>query len=401
MQTTLACPHCHGDIHLESVLVEQAEARAQAQFLQQQRELEARQRDLDQRQADQDAEIERRLSTEETRLRQRVREELAAANAQKDLELQEKSNRIQQLQLEKGKLLRQQREVEEARAGLDAEIEQRLRAERPRIEETARQRVTEQAELRLAEKDLVIKQLREQAHELQRRAEQGSQQVQGEVQELALESMLRQAHPFDTFEEVRKGELGADLVQVVRNAYGRECGVILYESKRTKAFNEDWVPKLKHDMGLRGAALGVLVTQALPKGVTSHELRDENVIVCSFADVKALSCVLRQSLIRVEAVQTVQANQGGKMQLLYNYLTGAEFKLQLSAIQEAFRQMQDDLSREKKSTLARWKAREKQMNAVLVNLSGVVGSIGGIAGQAVASFDEFEEVAEPAALLED
>ncbi|MEI9912389.1 MAG: DUF2130 domain-containing protein [Bacteroidota bacterium] len=217
------------------------------------------------------------------------------------------------------------------------------------------------------------------ADEMRRKAEQGSMQLQGEVQETALEEMLRTAFPFDLIAEVGKGVRGADCVQVVRNNFGQECGKIIYESKRTNAFAADWIEKLKADMRSQGAEIAVIVTKTMPKDMDGFGIKD-GVWVCSFTEVKALAGVLRDGVVRVFNAAKNNENKGDKMTLLYGYLTSNEFAEQWKAIREGFMSMKLSIQKERDAMEKLWKAREKQLEKVLLNAAHVRGSIEGIAG---------------------
>jgi hypothetical protein len=228
------------------------------------------------------------------------------------------------------------------------------------------------------------------AEEMKRKAEQGSTQLQGEVQELALEDLLRSTFPFDEISEVGKGVRGADCIQTVRNTHGQECGKIIYESKRTQSFSPDWVEKLKADMRSQGAMVAVIVTHAMPKDM-DHFGEKNGVWICSFAEVKALSHVLRDGIIRVSHAAKSQANKGDKMHLLYDYLTSTEFGEQWKAIREGFLSMKQSIQRERDTMERLWKAREKQLEKVLLNAAHIRGSIEGIAGKDAIDIDLLED----------
>ena len=217
------------------------------------------------------------------------------------------------------------------------------------------------------------------AEEMRRKAEQGSMQLQGEAQELALEEMLRSAFPFDDIREVGKGVRGADCIQTVRNSFGQECGEIIYESKRTSNFGQDWIDKLKGDMRSLGAEIAVIVTRTMPKDMDCFGVKD-GVWVCSFSEVKALASVLRDGVIRVFNAAKTQENRGDKMHLLYDYLTSSEFAEQWKAIREGFMSMKISIQRERDAMEKLWKAREKQLEKVLLNAAHIRGSIEGISG---------------------
>ena len=243
-------------------------------------------------------------------------------------------------------------------------------------EKTSKIRKEEQERIQLtvAERDKVIAQLKGQLQEAQRQAEQGSMQLQGEVQELAIEDWLRQNFPLDNIEEIRKGERGADCLQTVNTRQHGNCGTIYFESKRTKHFQPSWLEKFRQDIRDRNADIGVLVTQAMPADMEQMGLRD-GVWICSFEEFRGLSLVLRESLIRLSQAMTAQENRGDKMALLYDFLTGNEFRLQVEAIVEGFTQMQADLNRERNAMQRHWRQREKQIEKVMISTTQMYGSI--------------------------
>lgn len=404
MTNHIHCPKCQHEINIESVLAERIEAEQNAKY-------NARLRDLDQREQGIKAEKENLQSQVRILLEQEKNKLLpqlkASINAEKEAELKnlqtelgEKSKQVADLRKQEGELLRQKRQLEESQAGIDAEIEKRLATERESLVAQLKEKAHNDNALAMKQKDMVIEQMKTQVEDMKRRMEQGSTQLQGEAQELVLEEMLRDTHRFDTIEEIKKGENGADILQVIFNRLGQKCGSILYESKNTKAFSESWVQKLKEDMLLKKADLGVIVTQAMPKGVSTFEQREENLWICSFEHLKALTFVLRAALLRVDEVRIVQANQGEKSKMLYDYLMGNDFKNQLKAVHDTFAAMHASLFKEKKAATANFKKREKEMERIMINLSGIAGSINGISGQTVAEFAEFEVVEEELALLE-
>jgi len=225
--------------------------------------------------------------------------------------------------------------------------------------------------------------------EMKRKSEQGSMQTQGEVQELELESLLQKLYPMDIIEPVGKGVKGADCIQTIRNNFGMECGRIVYESKRTKAFAGDWTDKLKANMLTSKADTAILVTQVLPTGMTRFG-KYEGVLVCTFEDVQALSLLLREQLMAISIAVATQENKGDKMVLLYKFLTGNEFRQQVEAIVEGFSCMKENLDREKKAMSKIWAEREKQIEKVIINTVHMYGNVKGIAGSAVQEIKQLE-----------
>ena len=234
-------------------------------------------------------------------------------------------------------------------------------------------------QLRVKELEKQIEDQKKLVDEMKRKAEQGSMQLQGEVQELALEQMLRAAFPFDEVQEVGKGVRGADCIQTVRNNFGQACGRIIYESKRTKDFGTDWIEKLKADMRSLGADIAVIVTKTMPREMDCFGVKD-GVWICSFSEVKALAAVLRDGVLRVFNAAKSQDNKGDKMHLLYDYLTSTEFAEQWKAIREGFMSMKISIQKERDTMERLWKSREKQLEKVLLNAAHIRGSIEGISG---------------------
>jgi hypothetical protein len=207
-------------------------------------------------------------------------------------------------------------------------------------------------------------------------------QVQGEAQELLLEETLKDRFPGDQIEEIGKGAEGADCVQIIRNQSGKECGKIIYESKRTKGWSNNWIDKLKADMRSKAADVAILVTQTFPKDMDRFGEK-EGVWICSFQEVIGVAHLLRTGIIKVHEAQKMQENKGGKMQMLYDYLTGVEFRGQVEAIAEGFLAMKNGISKERMQMEKIWKEREKQLEKVLLNTSGLYGSVKGIAGASI------------------
>ena len=269
---------------------------------------------------------------------------------------------------------------------LDLQLQKMLLEERGKLSEIIRKEEAEKTSLKETEYQLKNKELEEKLEaqkklvdEMKRKSEQGSMQSQGEAQELLLEDLLRQSFPYDSIVEVGKGVKGADCILLVRNKFGEECGKIIFESKRTKDFSDQWIEKLKADMRSQAADVAVIVTQAMPRDMDRFGLKDA-VWVCSFAEVKALTTVLRDSIVRIAHATKGQENKGEKVHMLYDYLTGNEFGEQWKAIREGFMSMKISIQRERDAMEKLWKQREKQLEKVLLNAAHIRGSVEGIAG---------------------
>jgi hypothetical protein len=240
--------------------------------------------------------------------------------------------------------------------------------------------------------------MQKQIEDLKRRSEQGSQQLQGEVQELELESLLTAKFPFDLIQPVRKGEHGGDILQTVVSGQGRKCGSILWETKRTKNWSDTWLAKLRDDQRNAQAEIGVIVSQTLPKSVEAFEFI-EGIWVTHPRNMIPIACVLRHSLIEVEAARIASEGQQTKAEAVYQYLSGARFRQRVEAIVEAFTSMKDDLEKERKAITRQWAKRDEQIQRVMQATVGMYGDLQGIAGKTMQEIEGLEmDAVEPPAI---
>jgi hypothetical protein len=303
-------------------------------------------------------------------------------------------NEFRQKELE---FLKQVQAIQTKEAELELELQRKLNTERESLKAQIQKEEAERLSIKDQEYVLKVKELEKQledqrklAEEMRRKAEQGSMQMQGEVQELLLEELLKTSFPFDQISEVGKGVRGADCIQLVRNSLGQEAGKIIYESKRTKDFNQEWIDKLKADMRSQGADIAVIVTQTFPKELDRFGEKD-GVYICSFQEVKSVALLLRNAILKVHDTKKSQVNKGDKMSFLYDYLTSNEFSEQWKAVGEGFRQMRSSIQKERDAMEKLWKAREKQLEKVLLNAMHIKGSIEGIAGADAIHLDLLED----------
>lgn len=337
---------------------------------------------------------EKEFDAEKTKIQKETEEALRkniAGDFENKMRLLEQNNKdneekLKQARQQQVEFLRKEQELKTKEAELELSVQKKLQEEREKLSGEIRKLEEQRIAAKETEFQLQLRELQKQlddqkklADEMRRKSEQGSMQLQGEVQELALEEMLRIAFPFDLISEVGKGVRGADCIQTVRNNLGQECGKIIYESKRTKDFGGDWIDKLKADMRSQGADVAVIVTQAMPKDMNSFGEK-EGVWICSFSEVKAVAHMLRDGVIKISNALKTQDNKGDKMNLLYNYLTSSEFAEQWKAIREGFMSMKISIQRERDAMEKLWKQREKQLEKVLLNAAHIRGSIEGIAG---------------------
>ena len=286
-------------------------------------------------------------------------------------------------------LLRKQRELDDAKRELDLTVEKKVQESLTVVRDKAKQEAEGGLKLKVLEKEEQIASMQRQIEELKRRAEQGSQQLQGEVLELELESLLRAKFPRDIIEPVAKGEFGGDVLQSIIGPLGQHCGSILWESKRTKNWSDGWLPKLRNDQRVAKADIALIVSDALPKGVETFDLI-EGVWVTGTRSAIPIAVALRQSLIELSAARQANEGQQTKMEMVYQYLTGPRFRHRIEAIVEKFSDMQADLDKERKTMTRSWARREIQIRGVIESTVGMYGDLQGIAGRALPEIDSID-----------
>ena len=389
---TTQCPNCGTEINVNELLYhdleKQAQQKYQTQLAKEQSKLEQQQRDLIEQQKTIQQTIKTQLAesltTEKAKLKKQVEKDQAERIKAMQTELDENTKKVVAFNKAKSEIERLKREKKSLRTEIELESQKQLTEELATQSAKIQQQLSNQVDFKIAEKEHVINQLKQKLTEAQRQAEQGSTQLQGEVQELAIEQWLVSHFPLDKIEEIKKGATGADCIQIINTQFSQNCGSIYYESKRTKSFQPSWIEKFKNDIQEKGASVGVLVTQSMPDGMKSLGQKD-GIWICTFDEFKNLSQVLRQSLIHVNQALITQENKGDKMGMLYDYLTGNEFQMQIEAIVEGFTQLKSDLESEKRAMQSIWKKREKQIERVLLNTNFMYSSVKGIAGNAVQS----------------
>ena len=409
MPINIKCPNCSHEFPLEEVVSEDYKKELREQMMsykkQKDDEIQRREQEWKLQMQQKETEAAKQLQAEKIKLQHQLEEQIRKSITgdyenklkfleQRDVDNEEKLRQSRQRELE---FLRKEAEMKTREQELEILLQKKLSEERERIGEEIRKIEAQKNQVKETEYQLRLREMEKQledqkrlAEEMKRKAEQGSMQLQGETQELALEDKLRSAFPFDIISEVGKGVRGADCIQTVRNNFGQECGSIIYESKRTQNFSNDWIEKLKVDMRSQSAEIAVIVTNVMPKDMDCFGLK-EGVWICSFSEVTALASVLRDGIIRVFNSARSQQNKGDKMNLLYDYLTSHEFAEQWSAIREGFMSMKISIQKERDAMERLWKAREKQLEKVLLNAAHVRGSIEGIAGTDTINLNLLEE----------
>jgi hypothetical protein len=313
--------------------------------------------------------------------------------------LKQRDEKLAEAQTAQAELIRKQRELDDAKREMDLTIEKRVQESLTTVRDKAKLEAEEGLKFRVAEKEQTITAMQKQIEELKRKAEQGSQQLQGEVQELDLESMVRAAFPMDTIEPVPKGEHGGDIVHSVNGPIGQQGGKILWESKRTKNWSDGWLAKLREDQRAAKAEIALIVSQVLPKDVDSFTLID-GVWVTSPRCAIPVAIMLRHSLIQLANARQAGEGQQSKMELIYQYLTGPRFHQRIEAIVEKFSDMHEDLEKERKTMTRLWAKREEQIRCVIESTAGMYGDMQGIAGKSLQEIEGLEVTELKVKLLE-
>jgi len=403
-EPTLNCPNCNHEIKLtESLaapLIEETRRRFQEQLASKDAEVarktEALRQEREQLEKSREQiedQIKQRMAAERSQIAaleaKKAREAVAAEVQLKGAELEElrktlaaNNAKLAEAQQQQAELMRKQRALDDEKRELDLTVEKRVQASVEQIQVKARQEADEAARLRVAEKDQTIESMARTIEELKRKAEQGSQQSQGEVLELELEELLRGRFPTDSIEPVGKGELGADVIQQVNAAVGQPAGIILWETKRTKAWSDGWLAKLRDDQRRSGADVALIISHALPKHIEQFDLMD-GVWVAHPRCALPVAVALRQALIDVSNSRLVQQGQQTKMEQVYHYLTGTKFRQRVEAVVEKFNDMRKDLDSERKFMVRQWAKRETQILSVIDSTVGMVGDLQAIAGKAM------------------
>ena len=408
---TITCPNCSEEIKLTESLAAPLVKSVREEYERKIREEESR---VSKREADVREKLKAVAKAQET-IDDQVSEKLgserkaiAAEEARKakraiatDLEekskaivelqqvLDERDKKLEEAQKEQAELLRKKRELDDAKRELDLTVEKRVQASIEEVRNKAKREAEEGLKLKVAEKEEQISSMQRQIEDLKRKAEQGSQQLQGEVLELELEELLSSKFPHDDIEPVAKGEFGGDVVQKVLSPTGQSCGSILWESKRTKNWSAGWLAKLRGDQRQAKADLSVLVSDAMPKEIETFGHVD-GVWITRPRFALPLVIALRQSLMEVANARRSQEGQETKVELVYQYLTGPRFRHRVEAIVEKFTDMQADLDRERKSLTRLWAKREAQIQGVIESTVGMYGDLQGIAGRALQEIEGLE-----------
>jgi hypothetical protein len=374
-EPTIVCPKCSNEIRLTESLAAPLVAATRLEF-------------------------EQRLKSERARVaaEESTKARLASA-AEMDArvrelgELQEvlkaRNEKLALAQQAEARLIKKQRELDDARRELELTVEKRVEDGLAEVRLKALRDAEDGLKQKVLEKDQVIVSMQRTIEELKQKADRGSQQLQGEVQELELEALLRAKFPSDGIEPVPKGEFGGDIVQSVKSPGGQPSGTILWEMKRTRNWSDAWLTKLREDQRAARAEICVLVSNVLPKNVETFNLVD-GVWVAHPRCILPLATVLRNTLLQVSLARQVSEGQQSKTEMVYQYLTGPRFRQRVEAIVEAFTSMQEDLDKERKVITRQWAKREEQIERVMAGTTGMYGDLQGMAGKSLQEIEGLE-----------
>lgn len=416
MQSDIKCPNCGHEFDIENVLSAELEQKYQKEFQEklnsslqnieeEKKRLAEEQKQFEEKRKRENEIFAQKLAQEKLRITTEVQETVKkdiANEYENRLKLLQESDKEKEEKLKEARkkeldFLQKEQALKTKEEELELSLQRQLMEEREKIKEQLSKEEAEKLSIKEQEYQLRMKEMEKQiedqkklVEEMRRKSEQGSMQLQGEVQELMLESLLQSTFPFDKIEEVGKGVRGADCIQTVRNQYGNEAGKIIYESKRTKDFANDWIEKLKTDMRNLGADVAIIVTQTLPKDMDRFGEKN-GVYICTFNEVRSVALLLRNALLKIADAKKSQENKGDKMVMLYDYLIGTEFSEQWKAIREGFMSMKLSIQKEREAMEKLWKAREKQLEKVLLNAAHIKGSIEGIAGADAVNLNLLED----------
>ncbi len=407
-ETKIECPNCGTEINVNEVLSHQLEddlkKKYSAQLAEEKKKYNAELELLNQQKDEFEKKKQKENELFQEKLQLRLKEEKLLIEKQLKAKLTEEqdelmtamrkdlldqSEKLKELSRSKAEIERLKREKDELKESVTADAERLLNQKLSEEKEKIRKSEQDRNELAIRELQKQLEDQKRLTEEMKRKQEQGSMQLQGEVQELAIEEWLAANFPLDSIEEIKKGARGGDCIQTVNTRTRQNCGTIYYESKRTKDFQPSWIEKFKSDIRIKGANIGVLVTEVLPSDMDRMGLK-EGIWICTYDEFKGLCKVLRESIVQVSNAVASQENKGDKMVILYDYLTSNTFHMQIEAIVEGFTQMKMDLDSEKRSMQKSWKMREKQIEKVIDNTIDMYGSIKGIAGSAIQDIKQLD-----------
>lgn len=374
MNDTIVCPHCKKTIPLTQALSHQVQEKY-AKFYKQ------------------------RLEEEKSKMAVELKDEaMKKAKEELNLQMKDKTNEIEELRKQNKALQEQLLEINKSLRQLKTDYEERmiekekqLTRDQDKIRNEEKRKADEEYKLKILEKDKKLDDAMKLVDDYKRKLEQGSQQLQGDIVEEEFKNILIKEFPYDEISDVPTGIRGADLIQVVRNDSGKDCGIILWESKRTKAWSNGWINKLKEDQRTIKADLAVIITQVLPDK-TKNFSQINRIWVTNYQSVLGLATALRDSLIRIASAKASEMGKADKKEILWRYLNGKEFNLRLHAIADIFKQIQEEMEIEKRWFTKKWAKQEKNIRQMVDNINGIEGDIDAVIGRRLSDIGELKKL---------
>lgn len=377
---TITCPKCKEIVSIDEALSHQLEDQITLQLKDEfnKKWLDQKDKLLQQAQADALKKAEENLKRQTVESEKLLKEEIA----KKDEELKKSRN-------EELKLRKEKQAIEEEREKWELDKQRQLDEEREKIKQKTAESMLEEHRMRDLEKNKQMEDMRRKIDELQMKVNLTSQQLQGEVLELELEELLKREFPLDDILPVGKGIRGADVVQLIHDQSGSECGKIIWESKRTKNWEEGWVIKLKEDMRAEKADMAIIVSIALPQGMKNFALR-EGVYVTNFECITSVAGIIRMHLIKLHSTKLMSVGKNERIESLYNYITSSEFAQKIDAMLETYTSMLNTLEKERTAMLKIWSQREKEIKVLKDSTVMIHGSLTGLIGDSMGEVKSLE-----------
>jgi hypothetical protein len=400
----IQCPHCQASISLTEAITseiredyrkkyKEAVLKRDGEIALLQKQMELEKQSIEKQKNDLNQIVMERLQSEKLNLEKKIKEDMSNQTRVEveDLknQLTEKTKRVEESQQMELELRKKTRELIEKEQNLELELQRKFDAERLKVQEDTAKRLADDMRLKAAEKDKQLDDMRRQIEDLKRKAEQGSQQSQGEILELEVEAILRSMFPIDSIEPVPKGMRGGDIIHRVNTQSGASAGIMIWETKRTKSWSDSWIEKLKDDQRAISAEFSIIITQVMPKDTTNLVYID-GVWVVDFATFRGIAVALRTHLLQLFQARAMAVGKGETRDFLYDYLIGVQFKQRIEAIVESFQTMQMDLDREKRAIQKSWAAREQQITKILTSTVGMYGDMQGIIGNSLPKIQQLE-----------
>ena len=393
----ITCPKCGEEIPLTDALTgkikQEMRSEMEQEIKKKEAEISKKEKDLKEARENMNEEVKKKVETEKVAMWKKAQKAAEEKQEKELLDLksqnEEKNKKLAEATKNELELRKKTRELEEKDKQRELEMERKMDKERQKMAEKMKEEMGEESRKKISEKDQQIEQMKKTIDDLKRKSEQGSMQVQGDAQEEALKALLKENFPMDDIQDVSTGVRGADLIQKVRSNFGQDSGIVLWESKITKQWSDSWIAKLKDDQVNAKADIAILITATLPNGVKNFT-QINGVWVVNFTYALSIISAIRFHLIELKRTEKALEGQDEKMRFLYQYLSGAQFKNRIENIVSAFDNMKSDLEKEKRALTKYWAKREKEIERVVLNTTGMYGDLQGLIGASLPTIQSLE-----------